>query len=152
VPWPKGAIQPNTPMRLAAANGTRIEVQTWPLAYWPDGSVKWTGHAIAAPAELAGPFTLTPTNANEERNRTVEIKYSEDATASTTDTGAVRLRLAKAAGPARLTLVLANRTLTAALIALRATAQGDVPLTGDIERVTLEQTGPIRAVVKLEGR
>jgi len=48
VPWPQGAVQPATPMRLTTASGTRLGVQTWPVAYWPDGSVKWTGHALAA--------------------------------------------------------------------------------------------------------
>ena len=61
VPWPKGAVQPATPMRLTTASGTRLDVQTWPVAYWPDGSVKWTGHALAASPSLAGPLTLTLT-------------------------------------------------------------------------------------------
>ena len=60
VPWPKGAVQPATPMRLTTASGTRLDVQTWPVAYWPDGSVKWSGHALAAIPGLAGPLTLTP--------------------------------------------------------------------------------------------
>ena len=47
VPWPKGAVQANTPMRLASTGGQTIDVQTWPVAFWPDGSVKWTGHANA---------------------------------------------------------------------------------------------------------
>ena len=51
VPWPKGAVQPNTPMRLTSADGRRIDVQTWSVAFWPDGSVKWTGHAIAVNSE-----------------------------------------------------------------------------------------------------
>ena len=48
-------------MRLTTASGTRLDVQTWPVAYWPDGSVKWTGHALAASPSLAGPLTLTLT-------------------------------------------------------------------------------------------
>jgi len=30
----------NAPLRLTTASGTRLGVQTWPVAYWPDGSVK----------------------------------------------------------------------------------------------------------------
>src|SRR4051812_34438718 len=48
VPWPKGAVQRDTAMRLTSANGTAVDVQTWPVAYWPDGSIKWSGHSIAA--------------------------------------------------------------------------------------------------------
>ena len=50
VPWPRGGIQKRESLRLVDANGQSIPVQTWPLAYWPDGSLKWTGHAMAANA------------------------------------------------------------------------------------------------------
>ena len=83
VPWPKGAVQPNTPMRLATADGHRVDVQTWPLASWPDGSVKWSGHAIAATAGLAGPLMLTAAPGMEtERGPVTEIKYADDATSN----------------------------------------------------------------------
>src|SRR4051812_18930146 len=58
VPWPQGAVPAKTSMQLTDAAGKQIDVQSWPLAYWPDGSLKWTGHAIAAPAGLAGPLKL----------------------------------------------------------------------------------------------
>jgi len=37
-----------------------VPVQTWPLAYWPDGSLMWTGHAISAAPDMAGPLQLAP--------------------------------------------------------------------------------------------
>src|ERR1700755_772567 len=51
VPWPRGTLAPHTPLALTAGDGTPVPVQSWPLAYWPDGSVKWTGHAIGAGGE-----------------------------------------------------------------------------------------------------
>src|SRR5262245_47361360 len=47
VPWAKGALAKNASVALRGANGSSIPVQTWPLAYWPDGSIKWSGHAIS---------------------------------------------------------------------------------------------------------
>ena len=32
-------------MRLKTDRNQEIPVDTWPLAYWPDGSVKWSGVA-----------------------------------------------------------------------------------------------------------
>src|SRR5579875_2170543 len=49
VPWPRGAVKPGTAFQLADAGGHPLPVQTWPLAYWPDGSLKWTGNAAALP-------------------------------------------------------------------------------------------------------
>ena len=35
-------------MRLRTAGGDRVPVQTWPIGYWPDGSLKWSACAIGA--------------------------------------------------------------------------------------------------------
>ena len=160
VPWPKGAVQPNTPMRLATADGHRVEVQTWPLAFWPDGSVKWTGHAIAAPAELGGPLTLTPRpGAEDERAPGVEIKYAEDDDGFTIDTGAMRVRISKHRTHAIESITIGDRVVArnGTLIAVREDrsepgVRREIELRGGIDRATLEQSGPVRAVVKLEGR
>ena len=81
------------------AGGQRVEVQSWPLAYWPDGSLKWTGHAVTASAGLAGPFQLTPQpGLNEERGPLREIKYADDAAALTIDTGVELITAENAAG------------------------------------------------------
>ena len=160
VPWPKGAVQSSTAMRLLAADGHRVDVQTWPLAFWPDGSVKWTGHATVAAAGLASPFTLTPlAGAEEERSRSAGIKYSEDADTFTIDTGAVRARIAKHQTHVIESLTIGDRIVAqnGTLIAIREDhrepgVRRDIELRGTIEHATLEQSGPVRAVVKLEGR
>jgi hypothetical protein len=162
VPWPKGAVQPNTPMRLSTAAGNRLEVQTWPLAYWPDGSVKWTGHAVAARAGLDGPLQLTPTSAQEERGPVTEIKYTEDANAFTIDTGVVRARLPKTGTDLIESLTIGNRVAAehGKLIAQREDRsalanQGIVRFENFVSRIessVLEQSGPVRAVVKITGK
>ncbi|MDI9483355.1 MAG: hypothetical protein QM315_09245, partial [Bacillota bacterium] len=47
VPWKKGALKRNEEIILTNDNGEPIPVQSWHQAYWPDGTVKWTGHAIS---------------------------------------------------------------------------------------------------------
>ena len=42
VPWSRGAVARNAVFHLNAA-GKDLPIQTWPLAYWPDGSIKWSG-------------------------------------------------------------------------------------------------------------
>jgi hypothetical protein len=159
VPWPKGAISANTPMRLATQDGRRIEVQTWPLAYWPDGSIKWSGHAISATPGLAGPLQLTPTNAQEERTRSSEIKYFEDDEAFILDTGLMKVRVGKRRSFLIQSITIGDRVVAqnGSLIARREDrsepdSTPDVELRGGIDRATLEQSGPVRAVIKLEGR
>src|SRR5512136_2584021 len=48
VPWPRGSFKKGTALSLHTSSGEAVPVQSWPLAYWPDGSIKWTGHAIGA--------------------------------------------------------------------------------------------------------
>lgn len=58
VPWPKGAYAKDQTFSLTTADGRQVPVQSWPLAQWPDGSLKWTAHAIG-PETSAKSFTLT---------------------------------------------------------------------------------------------
>src|SRR5438128_1095618 len=37
VPWSKGAVQKAQAFTLTGADGKALPLQTWPLAYWPDG-------------------------------------------------------------------------------------------------------------------
>ncbi|MGH8016763.1 MAG: hypothetical protein ACREIA_00465, partial [Opitutaceae bacterium] len=34
---------------LTDSSGQNLPLQTWPLAYWPDGSLKWSGFASIVP-------------------------------------------------------------------------------------------------------
>lgn len=55
VPWPRGTLRLPANKRLdfkLGANGPAT--QSWPLAYWPDGSLKWTAHAVAGGANADG--------------------------------------------------------------------------------------------------
>src|SRR5579872_4793236 len=51
VPWPRGTVRKDQPFSLTSADGKSLPLQSWPLAYWPDGSMKFTGFAtVAGPA------------------------------------------------------------------------------------------------------
>lgn len=54
VPWPMGAHQEDQTFALTDADGKAVPVQTWPLAYWPDGSLKWT-RTPSVPATASSP-------------------------------------------------------------------------------------------------
>lgn len=54
VPWPQGSLDRKMPLGLTLGDGTASPLQSWPAAYWPDGSVKWTAHAAVLPLECMG--------------------------------------------------------------------------------------------------
>jgi hypothetical protein len=162
VPWPRGTVQLGTKFLLRDVGGHRVEMQTWPLGFWPDGSVKWSGHAITAMAGLTGPFKLTPaTGAEDERGPVLEIKYAEDAASLSIDTGAVRARILREGDTFFESFSIGDRVVARAgrLIAVREDRADyatkhilhEEEFTSHVTRVTLEQSGPLRAVVKVEG-
>jgi len=56
--WPRGT-------RIArdyrlVGDGAAQTLQSWPLAYWPDGSIKWTGHAAPADTGIAAGLRVDP--------------------------------------------------------------------------------------------
>ena len=158
VPWPKGKVQKSDSFVLKAADGTVIPEQTWPLAYWPDGSLMWSGHAIAATAAMGGPLQLALGSAGDSAAR---LTCTQDDRAITIDTGAIVARLPKQ-GPnlidsisiagrriaqdGKLLCRLEDRSAYAAAGTIR-----EEEFVSRIKTVTLEQAGPIRAVVKIEG-
>jgi hypothetical protein len=58
VPWTKGMVQKNQAFSLKTADGQALPLQTWPLAYWQDGSIKWTGFATVAGPDTGKTLTL----------------------------------------------------------------------------------------------
>lgn len=63
LPWARGQHSANA-TSFAASSG---ELQSWITAYWPDGTIKWTGHAIAGSETPPDEYTIT---ASRLANRT----------------------------------------------------------------------------------
>ncbi|KAF1979104.1 hypothetical protein BU23DRAFT_148072 [Bimuria novae-zelandiae CBS 107.79] len=55
LPWVRGQHLANA-TSFTASSG---ELQSWVTAYWPDGTIKWTGHAIAGSDAPADEYTIT---------------------------------------------------------------------------------------------
>lgn len=156
VPWPRGTQAAGTAFALKTAAGESVPVQTWPLATWPDGSLKWTAHAVPADAALADNLHLSVgTPAAPAQVLTV----TEEADRIVIDTGVITAELARTGSVLVRSLKRGGTAIATdgRLVGLRedrsdATAVRTENLTGTIERVTVEQAGPVRAVVKFEGR
>ena len=158
VPWPKGKVQKNDSFTLKTADGKSIPVQTWPMAYWPDGSIMWSGHSIAATPDMAGPLQIAVGAATESA---VKIACTEDGQAITIDTGVIRVRLPKQGANLIESISIGDRKIAQdgkLVCELEDRSNFETnriireeEFVSRIKTVTLEQQGPIRAVVKIEG-
>ncbi|MFF4250059.1 Tat pathway signal sequence domain protein [Streptomyces sp. NPDC001663] len=156
VPWARGAHRPEQRFRLASADGADVPVQTWITGYWPDGSVKWTAHAIAPDAPKASAYRLTAgTPATPARKVTV----TRSAGRVEVSTGVITAVFG-AKGSDTVVRSVRRGTVEIAragqLVAVRqeSVREGaDVEqFAGRVEKVEVEQDGPVRAVVRVEGR
>src|SRR5687767_7681802 len=46
--WPRGEVNRKYSFEAADEAGNPVPLQSWPLAYWPDGSIKWTAHSVVS--------------------------------------------------------------------------------------------------------
>jgi hypothetical protein len=157
-PWPKGAVPADQTFALKAADGTAVPLQSWPTAYWPDGSLKWSAHAIAvhAPAES---YTLGPGTAASPAQA---VTVKNENTYVDVDTGVIKTRIRKS-GSELISQIWRGDVLIARMGQLVNLKQDKIVedeeggsvrerFESDIQKVTVEQAGPVRAVVRVEGR
>ncbi|WKL57944.1 Tat pathway signal sequence domain protein [Asticcacaulis sp. ZE23SCel15] len=157
VPWPRGTVKAAQALKLTGADGQEVASQSWPLAYWPDGSLKWSAHAVAGSEGLAGASVVmgkpkVPANAVRVTQTPALITVkSGDLTWQVPTSGEALIASATKAG---------RTTLRDMKLVARSQDQADLEATGSITqsqftskvtKVTVEQTGPVRAVLKVEG-
>ncbi|TVR45668.1 MAG: Tat pathway signal sequence domain protein [Puniceicoccaceae bacterium] len=157
VSWPEGIHPPGTPFGLRDPMGGELPLQSWPTAYWPDGSLKWTAHALPAEAGSAETLELVAGANPAAAGRPVVVRTRPDGIEI--DIGVMTVRIPRSGNALIESLVRDGREIArdGRLVAL---AEGDPDESGKVgqeasesvlSRTVVEQDGPVRAVVKLEG-
>lgn len=160
VPFPKGTVRPGQTFALNSADGKSIPLQAWPLAYWPDGSLKWSGFAAVPPDKATPPFAISAVAAAAVGPTTVSVERANDALV--VKSGAMVCRIPKQ-GANLIDSISVGGVEVARDGRLECIAQdapdtetGDAPhrtvYVSQVDRVMVEQSGPVRAVIKIEGR
>jgi hypothetical protein len=157
VPWPRGLYGKDQTFTMTASDGKPLPLQTWPLAYWPDGSLKWSGFACVAEAGAAGPFRLAP-GSSVAIPGAPAVRVEEAAAAIVIDTGKLECRIPRQ-GAALIDSMTVDGRVVARQGRLVSTLEDRfepeaVRLRHFVSRiceVTAEQTGPVRAVIRIDG-
>ena len=158
VPWARGQMNAKTTFQLTGPSGDHVPVQSWPLAYWPDGSLKWTAHAVGALQEVNAAYELSPGPVQENVQG---VRVTDSDNTITVDTGVIQCALAKQGHVLIPKIVRGDRVsaCNGRLVLLDQDhpleEEGTVQVEqfkGTIDQVTVEQSGPVRAVVKFQGR
>ncbi len=161
VPFAKGQVQANSNYLLSDANANNMPLQTWPMAYWPDGSLKWIGLSTIVNAESGSTFQLQPINGKDEEKGNQKINLENTKDAYIINTGilqctiprqgkqlirSIKINNSEVSSGSELVCILQNGPDKE--IGVQPTRE---KFTGKIESVSIEQEGPVRCVVKIEG-
>jgi len=158
--WPRGRVMPEVPFAASTTDGRAVALQTWPLATWPDGSLKWTGHAVPADAVDWATLTVRAGEVPAAPAAPVSVASGEDFIDLATGDFSCRV---PRRGRTLLAWIRRGTTEVASagrLVCLREEGSDSetggavrrVEWDGEVSLATVEQAGPVRAVVRLEGR
>lgn len=159
VPWAQGEIDKSTALALTTTDGKNIPLQSWPLAYWPDGSLKWTGHAIATDTALVDTVHLAPGSPAEPSNP-LTVKQSGSTITVTTGTFEAQIKTSGTTLISSLS-VGGSKKFSNGVLIVKVQGQPDEPedndppnihtTTANVTAATIESDGPVRATIKVTG-
>jgi hypothetical protein len=156
-PWAVGAMKKGESVAMAANDGTPVAVQTKNTAYWPDGSVKWTAHS--AVLDTSKNYRILKGTAEQpiERCQITAVQDANDAVTVTSNL--LKCKIEK--GDKLITALQRSgmKSMVAGLVTLIETVEeredctisSVVRFAGETQSITLEESGPVRTVVKLDG-
>jgi len=164
VPWPQGRIPRDAGFELRSAGGAGQPVQSWPLAYWPDGSLKWSAHALPPDAKGGLPqagYSLHPLVGDAAKAVKPGAPLAkESAGGIEIDTGVLQCSLPRSGKVLVTAMKRSGKQLLrdGRLVLLVDGALDDETrgasrraYDGAIDKVTLEQNGAQRVVVRIDG-
>ena len=92
IPWEKGALQRGETITMEDHAGNPVPVQSWPQAFWPDGSVKWTAHAASFLEKPCDSFVIEK---GEPCIPVQKLHLQENESTIQIDTGKLQCRINK---------------------------------------------------------
>ena len=171
VPFACGTVPGTEGLSVVDAAGAPVPAQFWPLATWPDGTLKWAAVALGADREPASGYRVVhapePAGSGADGPESARIRIQEQpaadpadaaATELVVDTGACRVVI-PGAGPDLIRSIQVDGAEVASAGRFVSSRQDrPEPAVGDRVRATghltgreVEQDGPLRAVVRLAG-
>ncbi|KAF4626616.1 hypothetical protein G7Y89_g11543 [Cudoniella acicularis] len=171
LPWHQGQLNPSqTNFSCLDNNGVDVPIQTRILAYWQDGSIKWTSHAIAGSAKPQDGYniqanTVVQCNASlsHETKGSPQLIVSQDHLKSVirVQTGRIEVLFPISGSTIIQSIKSIGGKVTGANGRLVLLSQSDPIMQSisnqhefksQIDEVVIEQSGPIRAVIAVKGK
>ena len=164
VPFDEGEVKASDKMQLVgvAEDGTQTSSVTadfWPLAYWPDGSVKWLATAAVVPGQT--PHLTVRKSTDKKKAKHAGIRIEESATGFCIETDSLTAYLSKQ-GSFLVDSLVCDGVRVGERMRLVSSTQDAIPCDGlrqlafrhyqsHVSKVSVERQGNVRAVVRIDG-
>ncbi len=161
IPFDEGVLKVDDHLTLTTAQGSPLTIDQWPLAYWPDGSIKWSAIASVVPGE-SDTFTVSKeTKAAKKDKNAPKINLEENVSEIVVSTGKFTAHIPRS-GEYLISSLSRGDTIVGSNLRLVCSTQS-TPVVESTQSVsyanykscltnaTVERVGDIRATIKLEG-
>lgn len=169
VPFNEGELLPENSLLLTTDQGNTISTDTWPLAYWPDGSVKWAAIAGVIPGKTEQ-LQLEKTGAKVKKKLNIKaanvsaepiVSVVETSQGIQVETGEISAYIPRQ-GESLIDSLLYKGIKVGEKARLICSTQSDPILentsqvsfanyTGRLTSAAVERSGKVRTLIKLEG-
>lgn len=160
--WKQGQCKEDTKYILQDNMGQIVPMQSRITAYWPDRTIKWTAHT-ACGDHLTEEIEVLPVTCTggKERESRFSLKIKEDGPGYVIEAGTLEIHI-PGPGDCLFDRILSEGKVRASggcpvllleepVIVDGAKAKVEKEYRGMVEKVTLEEKGPLQAVVKYQG-
>lgn len=160
VPFDQGEVFPDNVLSLVTEDGKTLQADAWPLAYWPDGSVKWSGVAGVIPGGTSNLKLEKGKKAARNKEKPL-LNIVETPQSIRVETGVISAYIPRS-GACLMDSLLFNGVKVGEKALLLCATQSEPVLensrqvsfenyNGEVKKVSVERVGAVSAVVKVEG-
>ncbi|ABL00071.1 RIFT barrel domain-containing protein [Pelobacter propionicus] len=153
VPCARGEFPAGQPVALSGPGGEQLPCQSRVLKQWPDGSSKWILLDFSATVGAGGSSEYSFLAAGDASAVAGTIRVQPGDEAWYVDTGKAAFTIdARTFRPFTAVMIDGVDVLRPSASSCLLSSGGAAQTAADIQEITLEEAGPLRAIVRLAGR
>ncbi|KAH9897575.1 hypothetical protein F4778DRAFT_744138 [Xylariomycetidae sp. FL2044] len=170
LPWPRGKYLTNATTFTAQGDDGQIPLQSWITSQWPDGSIKWTAHAIPGSETANHAYKITASASSSSGGNSTAasgIIVIDSGDGYIIDTGkltvsfrksgsvlveTIKTSSGKTVGVDGRLVLLSQSGLADDGSSANQTGIDSFQFQSDIEEITVEEQSTVRALVTVRGK